>query len=232
MSNSSNYGGGYLDHAEEEIQDFLRVGTQIVFVPFALNDLDGYAAKACERFERMGYKCSSVHEADYAIEAVEDAEAIFIGGGNTFRLLTRLYELDLLELIHERVKAGMPYLGASAGSNVACPTIKTTNDMPIIQPESFNALALVPFQINPHYIDPDPNSKHMGESREDRIREFHEMSAIPVVGLREGSMLRIEERKMTLRGAAPARVFLRGKAPQEYSPGSNLDFLLGSGLKS
>lgn len=232
MSNSSNYGGGYLDHAEEEIQDFLRVGTRIVFVPFALNDLDGYAAKACERFERMGYKCSSVHEADYAIEAVEDAEAIFIGGGNTFRLLTRLYELDLLELVHERVKAGMPYLGASAGSNVACPTIKTSNDMPIIQPESFNALALVPFQINPHYSDPDPNSKHMGESREDRIREFHEMSPIPVVGLREGSMLRIEERKVTLRGAAPARVFLRGKAPQEYPPGSNLDFLLGSGLKS
>lgn len=226
ISNSTSSGGGYLDHCEAEIRDFLGGVKKVVFVPFALHALDAYTQKARERFGRMGYGLDSVHEADYLMELVEDAEALFIGGGNTFRLLTRLYETDLIELIHERVRAGMPYMGASAGINVACPTIKTTNDMPILQPESFNALALVPFQINPHYLDPDPNSRHMGETREERIREFHEENDAPVVGLREGSMLRIEGRQVTLKGSAPARLFVKGKDPAEYAPGSSLDFLL------
>lgn len=226
MSNSTNYGRGYLDHAEEEIRDFLSGVKRLLFIPFALNDLDGYAAKACDRFQRMGIHCTSVHEADYAMEAMEDADSIFIGGGNTFRLLTRLYEIDLLELIHEKVRAGMPYMGASAGSNVACPTIMTTNDMPIVEPESFFSLSLVPFQINPHYIDPTPDSGHMGESREERIREFHEMNEAAVVGLREGSMLRVEGSAMALKGTAGAKVFQRGKPPEEFSPGAALDFLL------
>lgn len=189
--------------------------------------MDSYAQKARQRFARMGYGLTSVHEADFLIEAVEDAEAIFMGGGNTFRLLTRLYETDLIELIRERVKTGMPYMGASAGSNVAGLTIKTTNDMPIVQPESFEAIGLVPFQINPHYLDSDPNSRHMGETREERIREFHQMNDAPVVGLREGAWLRVEDRRVTLGGAAAARVFIKGRDPSEYPPGSSLDFLLG-----
>jgi len=226
ISNSTNFGGGYLDHCESEIREFLGGVKRVVFVPFAQHDLDAYARKTRERFEKIGCGLDSVHEADFLMEMVEDAEALFIGGGNTFRLLARLYETDLVELIYERARAGMPYMGASAGTNVACPTIKTTNDMPILQPESFNALALIPFQINPHYLDPVPGLRHMGETREERIREFHQENDAAVVGLREGTMLRIEGSAVTLKGAAPARLFVKGKDPGEYPPGSSLDFLL------
>src|SRR5262245_42048276 len=160
ISNSTLYGSGYLDHAEGEIRDFLKGVRRVLFVPFALYDRDGYAAQARQRFQAMGYGLDSVHEVADARQAVEEAEVVFIGGGNTFRLLKALYDFDLLVPIQQRVAQGMRYIGSSAGSNVACPTIKTTKDMPIVQPPSFAALDLIAFQISPHYQDPDPNSTH------------------------------------------------------------------------
>lgn len=226
VSTSATYGTGYLDHCAGEMQGLLGEVDRLLFVPFALHDHDAYAAKARERFERMGYKLDSIHQAHDPRQAVEGAEAIFIGGGNTFRLLNSLYEFELLAVIRRRAEQGMPYLGTSAGSNVACATIKTTNDMPIVQPPSFDALNLVPFQINPHYIDPDPGSTHMGETRETRLFEFLEENDNLVVGLREGSMLRIEDRGVILGGSGGARLFRRGTGPEELEPGARLDFLV------
>ena len=223
ISNSTLHGSGYLDHAEAEIRDFLGELEHLLFVPFALFDRDKYAATAQARFEKMGYELTPIHTAADPLQAVKDTEAMFIGGGNTFRLLKTLYEFDLLDVIRERVDAGMPYIGSSAGSNMACPTIRTTNDMPIVQPPSFNALGLVTFQINAHYLDPDPNSKHMGETREERINQFHEENEMPVVGLREGAMLRIENGETILRGSTGARIFRRGFEPVEILPGAKLD---------
>ena len=223
ISNSTLHGSGYLDHAESEIRGFLGDLKQVLFVPFALFDRDKYAATAQARFQRMGYQLTSIHRTGNPVQAVKETEAMFIGGGNTFRLLKALYEFDLIDIIRERVDAGMPYIGSSAGSNMACPTIRTTNDMPIVQPPSFNALGLVSFQINPHYLDPDPDSKHMGETREERINQFLEENETPVVGLREGAMLRIENGETVLRGSTGARIFRRGFEPIEILSGARLD---------
>src|ERR1044071_6363497 len=186
ISNSTLYGSGYLDHAEAEIRSFLGDAKRVLFVPFALFDRDKYAATAQERFQKMGYELESVHTASDPAHAVNQTDAVFIGGGNTFRLLKALYDFNLLDPIRERVEAGMPYIGSSAGSNVAGPTIKTTNDMPIVEPPSFNALGLVSFQLNPHYLDTDPKTTHMGETREERLLQFLEDNDTPVVALREG----------------------------------------------
>jgi dipeptidase E len=228
ISNSTLYGSGYLDHAEGEIRSFLGNATRVLFVPYALFDRDTYAATAQKRFQKIGYDLTSIHTATNPVQAVKDTEAIFIGGGNTFRLLKTLYDFDLLGPIRERVADGMRYIGSSAGSNVAAPTIKTTNDMPIVQPPSFDALGLVSFQINPHYLDPDPNSKHMGETREERIRQFLEENDTPVVGLREGAMLRIENDETILRGSTGARIFRKGVEPVEILPGAQLDLILAA----
>lgn len=225
ISNSTLYGRGYLDHAEAEIRDCLGKAGRVLFVPHALFDLEGYARKARERFAAMGYGLDSVHEAADARQAVADAEAIFIGGGNTFRLLKALYDSGVLEAIRARVEAGTPYIGSSAGANVACPTIKTTNDMPIVEPPSLGALGLVSFQINPHYLDPDPSSTHMGETREERLMQFHEENDTPVVALREGAMLRVEGGSVLLKGSTGARIFRKGLPPVEVQPGSCLDVL-------
>ncbi|MBX7152256.1 dipeptidase PepE [bacterium] len=225
ISNSTQHGGGYLDHCAGEIKDFLGTVKNLLFVPYALNDLNGYAGKTRDRYTQMGIQVESIHEFNSAKQAVKNAEAIHIGGGNTFRLLKRLYDEDVIEAIREKVKNGMPYIGASAGTNVATISIKTTNDMPIVYPPSFDALNLVPFNINPHYLDPDPNSTHKGETREQRIMEFHEMNDQVVVGLREGGMLRIENKAVMLKGNS-ARIFRKTQAPEEYQAGSSLDFLL------
>jgi len=225
ISNSTLHGSGYLDHAESEIRSFLGDAKRVLFVPYALFDRDKYAANARQRFQKMGFELTSIHTAENPIAAVNETDAVFIGGGNTFRLLKALYEFELIEPIRKRVSEGMPYIGSSAGSNVAAPTIKTTNDMPIVQPPSFNALALVSFQINPHYLDPDPNSKHMGETREERIIQFLEENDTPVVGLREGAILRIENGEMILRGTTWARIFRKGMETIEISPGTRLDNL-------
>ena len=226
VSNSTSHGSGYLDHCADAVAAFLgpRI-TRVLFVPYALFDRDAYAARVRARFEAMGYGLDSVHDAKGGpVQAVERAEAIFIGGGNTFRLLDALWRESLIEPIRSRVKAGAPYLGTSAGSNVACPSIRTTNDMPIVEPRSFSALDLVPFNINPHYLDPQPGSTHMGETREQRIAEFHEENTPPVVGLREGAWLLVEGERVKLQGVNGARLFRRGEAPAELVSGSVVDF--------
>jgi len=226
ISNSTLYGSGYLDHAAVEIGSFLGDVERVLFVPYALYDHDAYALLARERFRTMGYELDSIHLAKDPRQAVDGAEAIFIGGGNTFRLLKALYDLDLLRAIRRRVDGGMPYIGSSAGSNVAAPTIKTTNDMPIVQPPSFDALGLVSFQINPHFLDPDPNSTHKGETREERILQFLEENETTVVGLREGAMIRVEHGASLLKGSSGARIFRKGLEPVEVGPGTKLEDLI------
>jgi dipeptidase E len=227
VSNSTLHGGGYLDHCAGAITSFLGSPvSRVLFVPYAVFDRAEYTERARARFETMGFALDSVGDArEGAAAAVEKAEALFIGGGNTFRLLDALWRNALIEPIRRRVLAGMPYIGSSAGSNVACPSIKTTNDMPIVQPPSFEALDLVPFNINPHYQDPIPGSTHMGETREERIAEFHEENAPPVVGLREGAWLVVNGVTVALQGSSGARLFRRGQPPMEYPSGSRLDFL-------
>jgi dipeptidase E len=229
LSNSTNHGQGYLDHAMPEVRALLVGVKRLLFVPFALHDRAAYAAKARARFLSEGIEVEALTADEGGRRAVRSAEAVFVGGGNTFRLLRTLQDAALLEPLRARARAGLPYLGASAGINIACPTIKTTNDMPIVQPASFEALGLVPFQINPHYVDPDPESRHMGETREDRIREFLEENDVAVVGLREGAWLRIEGKDGQVGGAAAAHVFRRGRAPEELAPGASLESLLGAG---
>jgi dipeptidase E len=226
LSSSNVHGFGYLDHAAEELREFLGAVRRVLFVPFALMDRDAYAAKVRERLAPLGLAVDSLHAANDAWAAVEAAEAVFVGGGNTFRLLTEMYRLGLMERLQARVTAGLPYVGSSAGTNLAARTIETTNDMPIVYPPSFTALGLVPFNINPHYLDPDPQSTHKGETREARIREFHEHHAAPVLGLREPAMLRREGAALTLRGRAGARLFRQGQAPEELATGADLGGLL------
>jgi len=230
ISNSTVYGGGYLDHAEKEILDFLGDASRVAFVPFAVYDRRAYASKAEERFRALGRALMSVHDLSNPRRAIDEADAIFVGGGNTFRLLQGIYDYGLLEPIRLRVAAGMPYIGSSAGSIVACPSLKTTKDMPVVQPPSFEALGLVPFQISPHYLDPDPSSKHMGETQEERILQFLEENEPPVVGLREGSMLRVENGQVVLQGPHTARIFRRSEEPVELAPGSDLSTLLATPL--
>ena len=228
ISNSTLYGRGYLDHVEEEIRNFLGAAKTVLFVPFALYDRDAYAAQAGARFEAMGYTLESVHSIENPLPAIQRADAIFVGGGNTFRLLKALQDLNLLEPIRRKVKSGAAYIGSSAGSNVAGPTIKTTKDMPIVQPRSFESLGLVPFQISLHYLDPDPNSTHMGETQEERILQFLEENETPVVGIREGAWLLIENGAVTLKGQTGARIFRRGHAPVEVGSSTEISKLVGA----
>ncbi len=223
ISSSKIYGRGYLDHAEEQIRELLAGARAVLFVPYALADYSGYAQTARTRFQQMGYNLDSIHTASDGKHAVGEAESIFIGGGNTFRLLKALYDHDLLDVIRARVNAGRPYIGSSAGSNVAGPTIRTTNDMPIVEPPSFAALGLVPFQINPHYLDPDPASIHMGETREERLRQYLEENETPVVAIREPAMLRVADSRVTLAGTASARIFVHGREPYEVPPGAAIE---------
>ena len=228
LSNSTNHDSGYLDHAVEQIAGLFGGVRRILFVPFALHDQAWYWTRARERFSKLEIEVDRLEEGPSARAAVRNAAGIFIGGGNTFRLLDRLHRCDVVGAIRERAAAGMPYMGASAGTVVASPTLKTTNDMPIVQPPSFHALGLVPFQINCHYLDPEPGSRHMGETREQRIVEFLEESDVPVVGLREGAMLQVEGHavlSVELSGTSGARIFRRGTDPVEESPGSRLDYL-------
>lgn len=229
LSNSRDARGSFLVHPQGAIREFLGApaGT-LLFVPYAAvtTSADDYAGRVRERFAEMGYTLTSVHAAGRPEEAVRAAGAIVVGGGNTFRLLRHLYDTGLLPLIRERVLAGVPYIGWSAGAVVACPTIKTTNDMPIIEPPSLAALSLVPFQINAHYTDAHPPG-HQGETRAERIAEFLVLNpGLPVIGLREGSMLRVEGSEVQLLGDPGARLFRAGQEPAEYSPGASLRFLL------
>jgi len=221
LSNSKNVGQTYLEHAADTIQDFFAGIRTALFVPYAgvrvtWND---FTATVRAKFAEFGVEIEGIHIASDPVAAVRAAEAIVVGGGNTFHLLKALHERGLVEAIAERVRAGVPFAGWSAGSNVACPTIRTTNDMPIVEPPTLDAMRLVPFQINPHYLDAHP-AGHGGETREERILEFIEANpGVTVVGLREGSILRLEGDLLTLLGAKTARIFLKGVAPREIAPG-------------
>ena len=228
ISNSTVHGRGYLAHAEEELKKFLGDSKTVLFFPFALYDRDDYAARASARFAEMGYSMTSAHSASDPAQAIAETDAIFIGGGNTFRLLKSLQDLDLIEPIRRRVNEGAPYIGSSAGSNVAGPTIKTTKDMPIVQPRTFDSLGLVPFQISPHFQDPDPNSTHMGETQEERIIQFLEENETPVLGMREGAWVRAENGRVILGGTRGARIFRRGEAPVEKTTGDEISSLVGA----
>lgn len=227
-STSTVHGSGYLEYLSDELKVFFKQVNTILFIPYARPggiSHDAYTQIAKDAFEKIGKKVKGIHEFENPADAINNAEAIFTGGGNTFVLSYHLYKNNLITTLQTSIKNGTPYLGTSAGSNICGLTIKTTNDMPIVYPPSFNALALVPFNINPHYLDPDTSSKHMGETRETRIKEFHHYNTPPVVGLREGSWLRVEENSITLQGALTARIFEHNKPPYEVASGRELNGL-------
>jgi dipeptidase E len=231
LSNSRAPGQAFLEHAAGAIRSVLGGRTQIVFVPFASGDPGAYAGLMRKALAGLGLgiRVDSLHEADDPARAVREAEAFFTGGGNSFRLLRALRRLDLLDGIRDAVRRGVPYLGASAGSNVACPSIRTTNDMPIVEVPALSALGLIPFQLNPHYLDPDPGSTHQGETRQQRIEEFLEENDVPVLGLREGAWLGVSGDRAILAGASTGRLFRRGVPPANVPAGTDLSFLLQTG---
>jgi len=227
ISNSTNPGEAYLEYPKEQIKTFLKDTRKVLFIPYAAVSFtfDEYERKVQQRFSEMGVEVESIHHSKFPKKSVQDAEAIVVGGGNTFRLLKMIHLFDLVEAVRFKVLSGTPYIGWSAGANVACPTICTTNDMPICEPDNFSAFNLVRFQINPHFIDTHPEG-HAGETREQRILEFLEMDPyVYVVGLREGSMIMLENVKLSLLGKKPARIFKKGIPPKEVNPGDDLDFL-------
>nr|CAD7426300.1 unnamed protein product [Timema monikensis] len=230
ISSSKVHGHEFLGHAVDDINSLLKTANvkKVLFVPYALDNHDDYTARVTKPFSEWGFSLEGIHKAKDPITAVNEAEAIFIGGGNTFRLLKTLYDNNLIEPIKRRVlKEGAPYIGSSAGTNVATVNICTTNDMPIVYPPSFSALGLIPININPHYLDPDPASTHKGETREERIQQYHELpNTPPVLGLREGCILKVTGNKAVLTGVIGARLFTAGKKPQEFAVGTDVSFLL------
>jgi dipeptidase E len=229
ISNSTNKGEKFLDYTRKYISDFLgKERKNIAFVPYAAADISfpEYTQLVGEVFDSMGYNVKSVDDNPNPADVIRNADLIVIGGGNTFHLIHHMQIKGIIDAIKQKVENGTPYIGWSAGTNVACPTIMTTNDMPIVQPSSYEALALVPFQVNPHYTDGRiPN--HNGETREERIREFLEINpGYLVVGLKEGSMLRIEGDKVKLLGNKTLKIFRKAMPTLEYEPNSSLDFIL------
>lgn len=229
ISNSTNPGEPYLDYPKNNIKEFLGHKTvKALFIPYAAVtfSFDVYEEKVSERFAEIGHEVISIHRYNDPVSAVRDASAIVVGGGNTWNLLKMIRDNDLIDIVRQKVLAGTPYIGWSAGSNVACPTIKTTNDMPVVEPDSFEAFNLIPFQINPHYLDANP-AEHAGETREQRIEEFIEANpGIFVAGLREGTMLVRENEKISLYGPRKIRIFKKGLVPAELGPSDDLSFLL------
>jgi dipeptidase E len=237
ISNSTNPGEDYLGWPRAFITEFIQTHgiRSVVFIPFAgvnltsesvAKSFDVYAHRVSGFFAGLDVSLRSVHDQDPPQRLFSEADAIVVGGGNTFHLVKMMHEQGMMNLVREKVLSGIPFIGWSAGSNVACPTMKTTNDMPISEPPSFGCLDLVPFQINPHYLDANP-AGHGGETREQRINEFLAVNrSVKVVGLRESSLLRIEGEHMQLQGSRPMRLFSFGQDPQEFTPGSSLDFLL------
>ncbi|GAA4826092.1 dipeptidase PepE [Algivirga pacifica] len=229
VSTSTVYGKGYLEYCQEDVKDFFKEASTVIFIPFARPggiSHDEYTAIAREKFTSLGITLKGVHEFDDPVKAIEEAQGVFTGGGNTFVLLKQLYDQGVLLPLRKRITEGMPYMGTSAGSNITGLTISTTNDMPIVYPPSFEALQVLPFNINPHYLDPNPDSKHMGETRETRIKEFHYFNEQAVVGLREGSWLLVDGDQITLKGTLPVRMFEKGKDPYELPADADLSFLL------
>jgi dipeptidase E len=228
-STSTVHGKEYLEYILPELSIFFKGINEILFIPYARPggvSHDEYTAKAQQGFEKINIKLKGIHEFKNPIEAVNNAKGIFIGGGNTFLLVKQLYENKLISTIKNVVENGVPYFGTSAGSNITGLTIQNTNDMPIIYPPSFETFGFVNFNLNPHYLDPDPSSTHMGETRETRINEFHSLNAIPVLGLREGSWLNVSGNKVILKGTLNARLFQQHKTPVELPPETDFSFLM------
>lgn len=227
-SSSSTHKSSYLEYLLEDLKSFFSNTTEILFIPFARPSgisHDDYTKTVREAFSKIDKKVVGLHTFQNKTEAINNAKAIFVGGGNTFILTNMLYKSNIINTLKEVVNNGTPYLGTSAGSNICGLTIKTTNDMPIVYPPSFNALSLVPFNINPHYLDPNTSSTHMGETRETRIKEFHNFNTQPVVGLREGSWLHVKGNSIILRGELTARIFEYNKKPYEVKTGTELNTL-------
>lgn len=219
ISNSYSFGRNYLDHAEEAIIDFLENTKPILFIPYAMKDYDKYYSIFQDRISKMGFKCESIHLFQNPREAITKAHSYFVLGGNTFRLIKTLQEYDLIEPIRKKIEDRTPYIGTSAGTVIVAPTIKTTNDMPIIYPKNFDGLDLINFQINAHYIDADPNSTHKGETREQRIADYFQDNDVPVLGLYEDSWLVIDGEKIKLDGKNGAKLFTKTNSPQVFSNG-------------
>lgn len=227
-STSTLHGGDYLEYLLPELSLHFEHCKTILFIPFARPggiSHEEYTAKVAMAFTKINKEVKGIHEFEDFSTAIKNAEAIFTGGGNTFLLVTQLYKNNIMTLLADTVKSGTPYLGTSAGSNICGLTMQTTNDMPIIYPPSFHTLGLVPFNLNPHYLDPDTLSKHMGETRETRINEFHSFSTIPVLGLREGSWLDVKGNVTTLKGNLTARLFRQNQTPIEIESETDLSFL-------
>ena len=228
ISNSTNAGEQYLQYPIKNIESFLQGVSEVVFIPYAAVTFSyaAYEAKVQARFNEIGIKVRSIHRSKEPCRMIREAQAICVGGGNTFALTKKMQQQGLMSAILRKVKSGTPYVGWSAGSNVCCPTICTTNDMPIVEPESFKAIGAVKFQINPHYLDANPEG-HAGETREQRIQEYIEANPRRwVVGLREGCMLHLHDGKMELIGSRPMRIFKKGVEAFEVQPGDDLSFLL------
>lgn len=227
-STSTIFGSGYLEYLLPEIQNHFADCEEIIFIPYARpNGIthDLYAKKVAAEFQKIGLKIKNIDIFDDPVLAVKNAKGIFVGGGNTFLLVAKLYQNRIMEPLAQAIKTGTKYFGTSAGCGICGLTMQTTNDMPIIAPPTFKTLGILPFNINPHYIDPDPNTKHMGETREIRIKEFHYLNPQPVVGLREGSWLDIKGNKIVLQGTLQARIFEKNKEPFEIESGTDLGLI-------
>ena len=226
-STSTLFNGDYLDYLLPVLKTHFKNCKTILFIPYARPggiSYEAYTKKASDAFKIIDIEIKGLHEFKHPVEAIKNAEGIFTGGGNTFVLLNELYKNNYIDVLKNVISAGTPYLGTSAGSNICGQNIKTTNDMPIVYPPSFNALQLVPFNINPHYLDPEVNSKHMGETRETRINEFHTQNNLPVIGLREGSWLEVKNETILLKGNLEARIFEKDQKPYEIKPDTLITF--------
>jgi dipeptidase E len=227
-STSTLHGGDYLDYLLPELEKHFQNCKTLLFIPYARPGgitHEEYTAKVASAFAKINIDAKGIHEFENPTTAIKNAEGIFTGGGNTFLLVTQLYKNQLMDVLAETVKNGTPYLGTSAGSNICGLTMQTTNDMPIIYPPSFQTLGLIPFNLNPHYLDPDNQSTHMGETRETRIKEYHAFNSVPVLGLREGSWLDVKGEKIILKGSLTARIFRQNQMPEEIESGTDLSFL-------
>ncbi|MFD0701029.1 dipeptidase PepE [Myroides pelagicus] len=227
-STSTIHNSDYLEYLLPTLKEHFKAIKTLLFIPYARPSgitHDEYTARVANAFQKIDIEVKGIHEFEYPIEAVLSAEGIFTGGGNTFLLVKQLYSNNIITAIQQAANNGIPYLGCSAGSNICGLTMETTNDMPIIYPPSFKTLALVPFNINPHYLDPTEGSTHMGETRETRINEFHTLNSQPVVGLREGSWLEVKNNTIILKGNLTARIFEQGKAAIEVDPDTDLSYL-------
>lgn len=227
-STSTLHGGSYLEYLLPTLKQHFANCKSILFIPFARPGgitHDEYTEKVAAAFATINIAVKGIHEFENAENAVKNAEGIFTGGGNTFLLVTQLYQQNIMQILAKTVKNGTPYLGTSAGSNICGLSMQTTNDMPIVYPPSFQTLGLIPFNLNPHYLDPESQSKHMGETRETRIKEFHAFNSIPVLGLREGSWLEVKGSTVTLKGSLKARLFKQNETPEELETESDLSNL-------